>query len=207
MTGEAIACYVLGAALAAVLLVYMLLEIHYFIRMGVCVFIARFFKKRITVLDSADVKGVCLTTDVDTLLYHMNNVRYLREVDFARADFYERTGLYRKILSKGGAVVQGSCTIRYRRFIRPFSVFRITSKIIYWDEKSIFMEHRFITPKDDFVRAIVLCQQRVINCSASDVMKELVDVERGVEKPQVPMEVAKWIECNEISSANLRNGC
>nr|CAD7403432.1 unnamed protein product [Timema cristinae] len=151
--------------------------------------------------------GICLTTDVDTLLYHMNNVRYLREVDFARADFYERSKLYKKIRSKGGAVVQGSCTIRYRRFIRPFSIFRITSKIIYWDEKSIFMEHRFITPKDDFVRAIVLCQQRVIKCDANDVMKELMDVESGIEKPQVPMEVAKWIECNEISSGNLRNGC
>nr|CAD7437436.1 unnamed protein product [Timema bartmani] len=74
--------------------------------------------------------SICLTTDVDTLLYHMNNVRYLREVDFARADFYERSNLYRKIRSKGGAVVQGSCTIRYRRFIRPFSTFRITSKML-----------------------------------------------------------------------------
>nr|CAD7437435.1 unnamed protein product [Timema bartmani] len=69
------------------------------------------------------------------------------------------------------------------------------------------MEHRFITPKDDFVRAIVLCQQRVIKCDANDIMKELMDVESGIEKPQVPMEVAKWIECNEISSGNLRNGC
>jgi hypothetical protein len=75
------------------------------------------------------ISGVCITTDVDTLLYHMNNARYLRELDFARVDFYERTGLYRKIRQKGGAVVQGACTIRYRRFVRPFSVFKITSKV------------------------------------------------------------------------------
>jgi len=59
----------------------------------------------------------------------MNNARYLRELDFARVDFYERTGLYKKIRQKGGAVVQGACTIRYRRFVRPFSVFKITSKV------------------------------------------------------------------------------
>lgn len=75
------------------------------------------------------IAGVCLTTDVDTLLFHMNNVRYLREVDFARVDFYERTKLYRKIRSKGGAVYQGATTIRYRRFVRPFSRFRITSRV------------------------------------------------------------------------------
>jgi hypothetical protein len=75
---------------------------------------------------------VCLSTDVDTLLYHMNNARYLRELDFARVDFYERTDLYRTIRAKGGAVVQGACTIRYRRFVRPFSIYNITSKVT-WD--------------------------------------------------------------------------
>jgi len=81
------------------------------------------------------ISGVCITTDVDTLLYHMNNARYLRELDFARVDFYERTGLYKKIRQKGGAVVQGACTIRYRRFVRPFSVFKITSKVSENDEQ------------------------------------------------------------------------
>lgn len=76
-----------------------------------------------------NVAGVCLSTDVDTLLYHMNNARYLRELDFARVDFYERTRLYRTIRAKGGAVVQGACTIRYRRFVRPFSRYTITSKV------------------------------------------------------------------------------
>ena len=80
-------------------------------------------------------------------------------------------------------------------------------QIIYWDSKAVYMEHRFITPKDDFVRAIAICQQRVISCNADDIMKELLGVEAGIQKPDIPLEVAKWIECNEISSANLRNGC
>ncbi|XP_067002146.1 protein THEM6 isoform X1 [Anabrus simplex] len=200
-------CYVLGGLLLTLLTLYITLELHYFLRMCLCVLLARFCKRKINILDDTFVHGICITTDVDTLLYHMNNARYLRELDFARVDFYERTGLYRKIRQKGGAVVQGACTIRYRRFVRPFSIFKITSKVIYWDTKSVFMEHRFITPKDDFVRAIVLCQQRVIQCNAEDVMAELLGVEAGVHKPTLPLEVAKWIESNEISSANLRNGC
>lgn len=67
---------------------------------------------------------------MDVLLYHMNNVRYLREIDFARADFYERTDLYREVCSQGSGIVQGAATIRYRRFIKPLTIFKLTSKVI-----------------------------------------------------------------------------
>lgn len=77
--------------------------------------------------------GICTTTDVDPLLSHMNNARYLRELDFARADFYERTNLYREICSQGSGVVQGAATIRYRRFLKPFTIFKITSKVFTSD--------------------------------------------------------------------------
>lgn len=115
-----------------------------------------------------------MTTDVDTLLYHMNNARYLREIDFARVDFYERTNLYATILSKGGSVVQGATTIRYRRFIRPFTMYKITSKIIYWDQQSIYMEHRFLSRTDGFINCVAICRQRVINASADDVISTLL---------------------------------
>lgn len=162
--------------------------------------------------------GVCLSTDVDTLLYHMNNARYLREIDFARVDFYERTSLYRTIVAKGGSVVQGASTIRYRRFIRPFSFYKITSRIIYWDHQSIFMEHRFLSPADGFIHCVAVCRQRVINCSAEDVIDVLLNggaavplnknvlengnvaVASGSEslksKPPMPLEVSLLRECD-----------
>lgn len=140
----------------------------------------------------------------------MNNARYLREIDFARVDFYERTNLYQTICSKGGSVVQGATTIRYRRFIRPFSLFRLTSKIVYWNEQSIFMEHRFISPADGFVHCIAICRQRVLNCTADEVIDTLLTSEKnqlknggteklengttGIEatgnKPEMPLEVS-----------------
>jgi acyl-CoA thioesterase FadM len=130
----------------------------------------------------------------------MNNARYLRELDFARVDFYERTLLYKTIVSKGGAVVQGATTIRYRRFIKPFTRFQITSRIVYWDDQSIFMEHRFIGPTDGFIHCIALCRQRMIDCSAEDVMATLLKMniskqpgtmENRVENGLVPCEMTK----------------
>ncbi|KAJ8931733.1 hypothetical protein NQ314_015320 [Rhamnusium bicolor] len=156
--------------------------------------------------------GICLTTDIDNLLNHMNNARYIRELDFAKIDFNERTGLYQRIRSHGGSLVLGATTIRYRRFIKLFSRYYITTKIIYWDEQSIYMEHRFITPTDNFINAIVLCKTRLTNCNADQIITDLLvnssscDIESAkTQKPEKTLELAKWIESNEISSSFLRN--
>ncbi|XP_057334821.1 protein THEM6 [Microplitis mediator] len=211
-----LACWVLVGVFGTIVLLYALIEVHYFLRMFLTVLLARFCKKPVHILDETTIYGLCTTTDLDTLLYHMNNSRYLRELDFARADFYERTSLYREICSQGKGVVQGAATIRYRRFLKPLSIFKIKSKIIYWDDKSIFMEHKFITPHDDFVRAIAVCRQRLLDCSAETVMSTLLErgvkqngsVEVGVTqthvRPEMPPDLAKWLESNDISSAILR---
>ncbi|KAG8038223.1 hypothetical protein G9C98_006550 [Cotesia typhae] len=149
-----IACWVLVGVFGTVVLLYALIEVHYFLRMFLTVLLARFCKKPVHILDETTVYGLCTTTDLDTLLYHMNNSRYLRELDFARADFYERTSLYREICSQGKGVVQGAVTIRYRRFLKPLSLFKIKSKTHV--------------------------------------------------RPEMPLEVAKWLESNDISSAILR---
>ncbi|XP_017030404.1 protein THEM6 isoform X2 [Drosophila kikkawai] len=166
--------YLALGLLLAIVVLYGLLELHYFLRMCLCVVLARFIKRRCHILDATTVNGLCLTNDVDTLLYHMNNARYFREMDFARVDFYERTNLYRTITGMGGSVFQGAATIRYRRFIRPFHRFKIVSRIIYWDDQSLFMEHRFVRPSDRFVHCIAICRQRVIDVSMEAVMAELL---------------------------------
>ena len=59
----------------------------------------------------------------------MNNSRYFRELDFARADFYERTNFYYEVCRQGKGVVQSASTIRYRRYLKPFSIYKITSRV------------------------------------------------------------------------------
>lgn len=86
-------------------------------------------------------------------------------------------------------------------------------QILFWDEQYIYMEHRFISPIDNFVNAIVMCRTRLTNCNAEEVIDDLLvnyvgnDVEKNGnkgEKPEMPPELVKWIESNDISSANLR---
>lgn len=50
-------------------------------------------------------------------------------------------------------------------------------QIIYWDEQSLFMEHRFVRPSDQFIHCIVICRQRVIDVSMEAVMAELLPLQ------------------------------
>ena len=50
-------CWVLVGVLAAVVLLYGLLELHYFFRMGLTIFLARYCKKRVNILDETVVYG------------------------------------------------------------------------------------------------------------------------------------------------------
>lgn len=129
----------------------------------------------------------------------MNNARYLRELDFARFHFYALTDLYKKIRERGGGAVQGASSIRYRRTIPIFHPYKIQTKLVWWDDKAIYIEQKFITLTDGFVRAIALSKQCITNCNVLDILKEY-----DAERPPMPEELDLWLKSIESSSQKLR---
>lgn len=129
----------------------------------------------------------------------MNNARYLRELDFARFHFYALTDLYQKIRQRGGGAVQGASSIRYRRTIPIFSPYKIQTKLVWWDEKAIYLEQQFITLTDGFVRAVALSKQCITNCNVLEILKEY-----NAERPPMPEELNLWLQAIESSSQKLR---
>lgn len=187
------------------------MESVYFMRVGICYVLAKFFKRKVHILEKCaitgewellwrqkqfskfEIIGICTTKDVDTILTHMNNARYFREVDLARIDFYIRSRLYDVVKSQNGQILLGACNIRFRKFITVFQRFKITTKICYWNEDSIFIEHKFIG-RDGFVHATLTCQQRLVNCSGEVVMDILLKQGSTIlSKPEMPMTVVLHI--------------
>jgi hypothetical protein len=76
----------------------------------------------------------------------MNNARYIRELDFARFHFYDRSGLYRQVLKMKGNALQGASTIRYRRTIPIFSIYKIDTKVSRQLRSCSRMPHHFTGP-------------------------------------------------------------
>lgn len=77
----------------------------------------------------AHVLGVCFTQDIGINVRHMNNARFVRELDFSRFHFYDRTGLYAEMCRRHTDTVQGATSIRYRRTIPTFTFYKIMSQV------------------------------------------------------------------------------
>jgi acyl-CoA thioesterase FadM len=86
----------------------------------------------------------CLPTDLD-LNFHMTNSRYHSFMDLSRVDFMIRNGAWAKLRRAGLGPVLGSSSIRFRRAIAPFQKFRVTTRVMAWDERWIYLEHKIVT--------------------------------------------------------------
>lgn len=174
--------------LGALLLLFCTLDVWYFLR-GAQVFVQAWFQPRILdILAEQSIDGMVLPHDLD-YMGHMNNSRYLRECDFARFHHYMRNGLFLASCKLGAKMVVGASTIRYRRSLAFREAFEIRTKVVGWDEKAFYLEQRFVSKKDGFVSAIMLCRQNVVHCSPERIIE-------FVCKKKVSTH--GWFECSDL---------
>jgi len=188
-------------AVVILLIVYMLIDIHYVLRVFALHAIARFFPRKIGMLEPSSIYGICLPSDADFLLTHMNNARYLREHDFGRFEHAVRSGIPIVSFDPSYSFPASAITIRYRQPLMMFSVYKVVTAPIWWDKKAIYYEHRIITLKDGIVRSIAYTKLAVVKRDLDEVIKELFP---DVKKPDQPEDLKKWIEFNELSSEKMK---
>jgi Thioesterase-like superfamily len=71
---------------------------------------------------------MCLTQDVDLYFTHMNNNRMAREMDLAVYYTCSRTTCISDAMMKG-VVWKSASTIRFRRPVPIFSIYKINTKV------------------------------------------------------------------------------
>ncbi|KAG9329954.1 hypothetical protein JZ751_028525 [Albula glossodonta] len=186
--------------LAVLLLFFSSLDVWYFLRAVVVVLKAWFQPPVWDVLAEQSVGGRVLPHDID--MGHMNNARYLRECDFARFSLYTRNGVFKATRALGAGLVVGASTIRYRRALSLGEAFELRSRIVTWDEKSFFLEQRFVSRRDEVVSAVMLCRQNVLRSSPDKILQFLC--KRKVERPEFPEDLQHWISFIAASSQSLK---
>lgn len=194
--------YFYGMAIIAIL--YILFDVNYFLKFSIIIIWARLFKKKKKLLDTTTFYGICATKDIDIVLKHKNNGRYLRDLDFARYYYYDRSGLYKAIVKRGGNIVQTACSIRYRRAISIFMPYKITTKLIYWEGKHFYMEQQFIDLKNNFIYAVALNRQTITG-TKTPIQEIIANTEPQICIPKPTKEFKLWLESIKESSQNLRN--
>lgn len=100
------------------------------------------FKAPLAVMEEGRMRLTVWPTDLDIAL-HMNNGRYLTIADLGRWEMLLRTGFWPKMRANGWHPVVGTSKVWHRRSLMPFQRFELTTRIIGWDEKWTYIEHRF----------------------------------------------------------------
>ena len=143
--------------------------------------------------------GIVLPSDLDFML-HMNNSKYLREMDFGRVGLNLEWGLGDVVRKLGGRIVLNAAAVRYRRSLQLFQTFVITTKILCWDDSAIYFEQKVIA-RDGFVCTLLFAKIAVRGVTAPAIFQELVGSGRS---PPPPPEVHSWIESIARSSTAMK---
>jgi len=101
------------------------------------------FGARRALLDEGRLTFRCLPTDLDMNI-HMTNSRYASFMDLSRVELMIRNGGWARIRAAKLYPVLGSSSIRFRRPIRPFQKFDVTARVVSWDDRWIYMEHKLV---------------------------------------------------------------
>lgn len=89
---------------------------------------------------------VCLRVwpnDLDINL-HVNNGRYLALADIGRIHWFVRTGTLQLARRQDAFPVVGDAIAKFRRDLRLFQSFEIHTRLLGWNDRWGFLEHRFV---------------------------------------------------------------
>jgi len=98
-------------------------------------------RRRLGLMEVSTLDFRVWPTDLDFNL-HMTNARYLALMDLGRMDLILRTGLWKPVVRQKWAPVIGGTVVRFRRPLRAFQPVRLSSRMVSWDERWIYIEHR-----------------------------------------------------------------
>ncbi|MCW4385857.1 thioesterase family protein [Salinibacterium sp. SYSU T00001] len=145
--------------------------------------------KRVDVFDVVRSRFRVLPTDLD-VNRHMNNGRYLSIADVARFEMLMRTGVWKVLMSNGWYPVVQSSTITHRLSLTPWQRFTIESRIMAFDEKSVYLEHRFVV-KGQLAARLVL-RGRFLKRSGGTV--PLAEISKAVGVDVSDRSVPEWVQ-------------
>ena len=153
-------------------------------------------------LSVSRVQGIVLLSDMD-MFWHMNNSKYLREMDFGRFMLFAEI-LRGRMRELKGRMAFSACSIRYRRSLLLWQRFTIESKVLCWKDDALYLEQRFVGNNDNFVHAIALVKFVIRGQGLNmDIVMETT-CGRSIASPPPPPEVKAWIESIAESSEGLK---
>ncbi len=153
-------------------------------RMFLTIFLAGRAKK-LEPLDVSSKHMRVLPNDLDVQM-HMNNGRFLSIMDLGRLDLMVRLGFWGIARQRGWFPLVGSVKTDYRRPLTVFQKFEMTTQIVGWDDRWVFVEQQLLSGGKLCARAL---------------LKTMIRSKQGLVTPQEVMGVTGFqFEMPELSA-------
>ncbi|GIG19781.1 hypothetical protein Cch01nite_05050 [Cellulomonas chitinilytica] len=138
--------------------------------------------------------------DLD-LYRHVNNGVYLQMMDVGRSNLLADLGAYGLLADRGWFPVVAASTIKYRRSLTFGQRFDLTSRVLGWDARVVYLEQTFTLRGEHVARGVVAGRflgrdgERV---AATDVVTLLAGGE--ATSPELPEDVATWARAVDVAA-------
>jgi acyl-CoA thioesterase FadM len=129
-----------------------------------------------------------MPSDLD-LLRHVNNGMYLALMDLGRMDLMIRSGNWQKLRKLGWYPVAASVTVTYRRSLTLWQKYVIETKVIGFDDKAMYVEHRVV--RDNEVYVVATMRARFVKTAGGTVSVAEMGEFAGMDPATMP--IPEWM--------------
>lgn len=154
--------------------------------------------------------GICSTpfrvwlTDLD-VLRHMNNGVYFSLQDLARVDYMYRNQSSPTIKANNWYPVVTAETLQFKKSLKLFQRFQIETEFLGWDDKNLFLEHRFMSNGEIIAQGFV--QARFLKMAGGSVTPDelLQALNKTDSQPQLKPSLRLWLDSVKATGEELRS--
>lgn len=151
------------------------------------------------ILDPSVLSMRVRPADLDVYL-HVNNGVYLQMMDVARSAYIADLGGFPLLRKKRWYPVVAAQTVTYRRSLTLGQRFRITTRVVGWDPRVIYLEQRFTRGEELCARGLVAGRflsrgsgERVPATAVAELLAP------GVASPPLPSDVEQWARAIDVA--------
>ncbi len=160
-------------------------------------------RPRLGPLDESVVPLRVLPTDLDTNL-HLNNGRYLTLMDLGRVDLLVRLGVVREMRRRGWGGVVASATVRFRRPLNLLQRFDLHTRLLCWDDRWFYMEHRFVRGGETAAVAVIKARFMAEDGRRLPPAEVVAATDHAMDSPPMPPGVREWVEAEERIQSDVQ---
>lgn len=150
------------------------------------------------VLDPSVTRMRVHVADLD-LYRHVNNGVYLQMMDVGRSNFIADVGGAKLLKDRGWYPVVAASTVKYRRSLTLLQKFDLTTRILGWDQRVIYLEQMFSVGQTHIARGIAagrFLSRDGARVPAPDVIGLLG---HGLVSPELPADVLGWARAIDVA--------